>query len=115
MSTVLRFGAFEVDPHSGQLRKHRIRINLREQSFQVLESLLARPAQVVTREELCARLWPDEKSVDVDDNLNAVVARLREALGDSADRPRFVETVPRRGYRFIAEVSPFPARVHTRS
>jgi len=104
MPTVLRFGDFEADLASGQLRKHGIRINVREQSFRVLASLVERPGEVITREELRARLWPGGEFVDFENNLNAIVARLRGALGDSASRPRFVETLPGRGYRFIAKI-----------
>ncbi len=97
----MRFGAFEVDPRAGELRKHGIRIKLREQPFQILLMLLERPGEVVTREELRAKLWPADTFVDFDHGLNAAVNKLREALGDSAEAPRYVETLPRRGYRFI--------------
>jgi TolB-like protein/Tfp pilus assembly protein PilF len=105
MATVVRFDCFEIDLSSGQVRKNGIRIPLREQSFQVLASLLEQPGRVVTRDDLRRRLWPEGIVVDFDNNLNTAVARLREALGDSAERPRFVETIPRRGYRFLATVS----------
>jgi TolB-like protein len=105
MPTFVRFDGFDVDLASGQLRKCGIRIPLREQSFQVLASLLERPGQVVTREDLRRRLWSGEVVVDFDNNLNSAVARLREALGDSADRSRYIETLPKRGYRFLAAVS----------
>ena len=101
----VRFGVFELDRHTGELRKAGARINLPEQPFQVLEALLDRPGDLVTREELRQRLWPAETFVDFDQGLNAAVRRLRDALGDSADTPRFVETLPRRGYRFIAPVT----------
>jgi TolB-like protein/DNA-binding winged helix-turn-helix (wHTH) protein/Tfp pilus assembly protein PilF len=97
----VRFGAFGVDPRAGELRKHGIRIKLREQPFQILLMLLERPGEVVTREELRAKLWPADTFVDFDHGLNAAVNKLREALGDSAEAPRYVETLPRRGYRFI--------------
>lgn len=103
--TIVRFDCFEVDLASGELRKNGIRIPLREQSFQVLASLLEHPERVVTREDLRRRLWPDGVVVDFDNNLNAAVARLREALGDSAKRARFIETLPKRGYRLLAAVS----------
>src|SRR5512139_1512455 len=106
MPTSLRFDAFEVDLAAGRLLKHGSRIHLREQSFRVLELLVARPGEVVTREELRQRLWPTEVFVDFENNLNTAVARLREALGDSADCPRFIETLPKRGYRLMAAVSP---------
>ena len=101
---VVRFGVFEADLRSGELRKSGVRIRLREQAFQVLTELLERPGEVVTREELRDRLWPDGTIVDFDHSLNAAVNSIREVLGDSAASPRFVETLPRRGYRFIAPV-----------
>ena len=101
---VIRFGVFEADLRSGELRKSGVKIRLREQAFQVLSELLERPGEVVTREELRDRLWPDGTFVDFDHSLNAAVNSIREVLGDSAASPRFVETVPRRGYRFIAPV-----------
>jgi TolB-like protein/tetratricopeptide (TPR) repeat protein len=103
-SRVVRFGQFEADLDAGQLRKRGVKIALRDQSFQVLASLLERPGQLVAREDLCRRLWRDEVFVDFERGLNTAVARLREALGDSADHPRFIETLPKRGYRFIADV-----------
>ena len=112
MSTPLRFDCFEVDLAAGRLLKHGIRIHLREQSFRVLEQLLAQPGDVVTREDLRRQLWSSDVFVDFENNLNAAVARLREALGDSAEQPRFIETLPKRGYRFIAPVTqppPVPA------
>jgi TolB-like protein len=108
MSKIGRFDCFEVDFDSGELRKHGIRIPLREQPFQALALLLERPGEVVTRDELRWRLWPTDVFVDFENNLNNVIARLREALGDSADRPRFVETLPKRGYRFIVPVLDAP-------
>jgi len=96
-----RFGVFEIDLNAGELRKHGIKIKLCNQPFQVLTILLERPGEVVTREELKSRLWPSETSVDFDLGLNSAVKKLRDALGDSAEMPRYVETVPRRGYRFI--------------
>ena len=101
---VIRFGVFELDLHAAELRKAGARLSLPAQSFQVLTLLLERPGDLVTREELRQRLWPNGTFVDFEHGLNAVVNRLRETLGDSADRPRFIETVPRRGYRFIAPV-----------
>ena len=97
-----RFGIFEADFVSGELRKNGIRIRLQEQPFQVLVMLLARPGEMVTREQLRARLWPADTFVAFDHSLNTAVNKLREALGDSAANPRFVQTVARRGYRFIA-------------
>ncbi len=108
MSRIIRFGDFEVDLAAGQLRRHGLRIGLRDKSFQILGSLLEQPGEVVTREHLQRRLWPSDVFVDFENNLNTAVARLREALGDSAERPRFIETLPKRGYRFIAKVSEPP-------
>ena len=101
----VRFGVFELDLNAGELRKAGTRVNLPDQPFQVLKALLDRPGELVTREELRQRLWRAETFVDFDQGLNAAVRRLRDALGDSADVPRFVETLPRRGYRFIAPVA----------
>lgn len=101
---LLRFGAFEADPEAHELRKQGMRIRLPDQAFQVLLALLENPGRVVTREELHKRLWPADTFVEFDHNLNNAISRLREALGDSADSPRFIETLPRRGYRFIAPV-----------
>jgi Tol biopolymer transport system component/DNA-binding winged helix-turn-helix (wHTH) protein len=100
---VIRFATFEVDLQAQELRKAGLRLKLNGQPFQVLAILLERPGVVVTREELQKRLWPD-KFVDVDHNLNTAINKIREALGDSSENPRFVETLPRRGYRFIAPV-----------
>jgi TolB-like protein/DNA-binding winged helix-turn-helix (wHTH) protein/Flp pilus assembly protein TadD len=99
-----RFGVFEADIRSGELRKHGVRIKLQDQPFGVLVMLLERAGEVVTREELRKKLWPEDVFVDFDQGLNKAVNKLREALGDTADNPRFVETIPRRGYRFIAPV-----------
>src|SRR5947208_7229729 len=100
----LRFGAFEVDLERAELRKQGLRVRLQEQPFQVLAALLERPGEVVSREELILRLWPDGTVVDFDRGLNAAVTRLRQALSDSAEAPRYVETVARRGYRFLVPV-----------
>lgn len=101
---VLRFGVFEVDLRAGELRKQGVRTRLQEQPLQVLLLLLARPGDVVTREELREKLWPADTFVDFEHSLNAAVKRLRDALGDSAENPRFIETLPRRGYRFLLPV-----------
>jgi TolB-like protein/DNA-binding winged helix-turn-helix (wHTH) protein/Tfp pilus assembly protein PilF len=105
---LVRFAAFELNLRTGELRKSGVRISFSDQPFQVLRALLDRPGDLVTREELRQRLWAAETFVDFERGLNAAVRRLREALGDSADVPRFVETLPRRGYRFIAPVSRGP-------
>src|SRR5262244_1860244 len=102
-SQVIRFATFEVDLQTQELRKSGLRLKLSGQPFQVLVILLEQPGSVITREELQKRLWPDT-FVDVDHNLNTAINKIREALGDSSDNPRFVETLPRRGYRFIAPV-----------
>ena len=100
----LRFSSFELDPQSGELRKAGVLVGLQEQSLKVLVELLERPGDLVTREQLRQRLWPNGTFVDFEHGLNAVINRLRETLGDSAESPRFIQTVPRRGYRFIAPV-----------
>ena len=104
MTSPIRFGAFEVDTRSGELRRQGSRLKLQEQPFQVLVLLLERPGEVVTREELTKRLWRDNTFVDFDRGLNKAINRLREVLRDSAEKPRFIETLPQRGYRFIAPV-----------
>jgi TolB-like protein/DNA-binding winged helix-turn-helix (wHTH) protein/Tfp pilus assembly protein PilF len=101
---VVRFGAFEADLRGGQLRKNGLKVKLQDQPFQILVMLLEHAGEVVTREELHQRLWPADTFTDFDHGLNNAINRLREALRDSADKPRYVETLPRRGYRFIAAV-----------
>ena len=103
-SSMIRFGVFEVDLTTGELRKQGLRIKLRDQPFQILCVLLEHPGQVVTRDELQRRLWPADTFVDFDRGLNRAVNQLRDALCDSADTPRFIETLPKRGYRFIGLV-----------
>src|SRR4249919_3686668 len=100
---LVRFGAFEVDVQTGELRKDGVKLKFSGQPFQVLAILLERPGDIFTREELQKRLWPDT-FVDVERNLNTAVNKIREVLGDSAESPRFIETLPRRGYRFVAPV-----------
>src|ERR1700674_145082 len=114
----LRFGVFEMDFRTGELRKHGMQVRLQKQPFQVLVMLLEHPGEVVTREELQKNLWPADTFVDFDHGLNKTINKIREALGDSAESPRFVETVSRRGYRFLAEVkdvdaAPAPSPEHT--
>ena len=100
-----RFGTYELDAGTGELRKDgKSRPRLQGQILEVLLHLLDRPGEVVTREELRLRLWPADTFVDYDHSLNTAVNKLREALSDSADNPRFIQTIPRRGYRFIASV-----------
>src|SRR5580698_5888116 len=114
----IRFGAFEADLHSGEVRKSGNRIKLQDQPFKVLQILLERPGNLVTREELQTRIWPEENYGDFDHAVNVAVGKLRTALGDSADNPSFIETVPRRGYRFVARldgasVETYPAELST--
>src|SRR6266404_1923748 len=107
----VRFGVYEFDLRSGELRKHGIRIKLQEQPCQILAILLEHRGEMVTREELQRRLWPSDTFVDFDHSLNTAVMRLREALNDSSENPRFIETLPRRGYRFVAPVEEKSASV----
>lgn len=102
---LIGFGPFEVDTRSGERRRRGVRIWLQEQPFQILLILLEHAWEVVLREDLIGRLWPENTFVDFDRGLNKAINRLREALGDSADKPRFIETLPQRGYRFVAQVS----------
>jgi cholera toxin transcriptional activator len=115
---IVRFGVFEVDRPAGELRKSGVRIRLQEQPFQVLALLLERPGAIVTRDELREKLWAADTFVDFDHSLNTAINKVREALGDSASSPRYVETLARRGYRFLGNVevvqesaaNPDPAR-----
>jgi len=102
--TIVSFGPFEVDLQTQELKKGGVRLRLPGQSFQILTILLKQPGQLVPRDELRQALWPAETFVDFEKGINAAITRLREALGDSAENPRYVETLPRRGYRFIAPV-----------
>lgn len=104
-ASVLCFGSFEVDLHNDELRKHGMRVKLQDQPFHILEILLERQGNVVTRDELRERLWPADIFVDFDHSLNTAINKLRNALDDSAERPRYIETLPRRGYRFVAPVA----------
>ena len=106
---LIRFGLFEFDPGSGELRKQGLKVRLQGQPVEILSMLLARPGELVTREELQKKLWPEDTFVDFDPSLNAAMKRLRSALGDSAETPRFIETLARRGYRFVAPVNAQPA------
>jgi DNA-binding winged helix-turn-helix (wHTH) protein len=101
---VVRFGIFEIDLRSGELRKGGLKVRLQEKPFQILAVLLERPGELVTREELKQRLWPDGTFVDFNHGLGTAVKKLRQALGDSSDNPRFIETLPKRGFRFIGPV-----------
>src|ERR1700674_5274237 len=104
-TSVVRFGTYEVSLRSGEVRKAGLKIRVQQQPMKLLETLLERPGEVVTREELRSRVWPNESFGDFDQALNIAIAKLRSALGDSAENPRFIETLPKRGYRFIADVS----------
>src|SRR5579862_2874428 len=100
----IRFGVYKVDLRSGELYKHGIRVKLQDQPFKILALLVERPGDVVTREELRQKLWPADTFVDFDTGLNSAIKKLRDVLADSAEEPRYIETLPRRGYRFIAHV-----------
>jgi TolB-like protein/DNA-binding winged helix-turn-helix (wHTH) protein/Flp pilus assembly protein TadD len=102
--SALQFGTFELDLKAGELRKQGVKVKLQEQPFQVLANLLEHAGDVVTKEELQKRIWPSDTFVDFDHGLHSAITRLREALGDSSESPRFIETIPRRGYRFVAPV-----------
>jgi len=104
-TSVVRFGTYEVSLQSGEVRKAGLRIKVQQQPMKLLEILLERPGEVVTREELRSRVWPNESFGDFDQALNIAIGKLRGALGDSAENPRFIETLPKRGYRFIAVLS----------
>ncbi len=104
--TSIPFGPFEVDLRTEELRKEGVRLHLPGQSFQILKALLTRPGELVTREELRRELWPLDTFGDFEHGLNAAVNKLRQVLGDNADAPRFIETLPRRGYRFIGSGTP---------
>jgi TolB-like protein/DNA-binding winged helix-turn-helix (wHTH) protein/Flp pilus assembly protein TadD len=113
-NSVVRFGTFEVSFHSGEVRKSGLRIRVQHQPMKLLEVLLEHPGEVVTREELRSRVWPNESFGDFDQALNIAIGKLRSAVGDSAENPRFIETLPKRGYRFIADVSVVDADAHTK-
>jgi TolB-like protein/Tfp pilus assembly protein PilF len=109
----VRFDVFEVDLHAGELRKQGVKVKLQEQPFQVLQMLLERRGEVVTREELQKRIWPSDTFVDFEQGLYNAIKRLREALGDSAENPRYIETLARRGYRFIVSLAAKPGRIES--
>src|ERR1700756_4001444 len=112
---IIRFSTFEVNLNTGELRQRGQKVKLQEQPLQVLAALLERPGEMVSREELRGKLWPKDTFVDFDHGLNAAIKRLRDALGESAEAPIFVETVARRGYRFIGNVELPPATLSARS
>ena len=103
---IVRFGPFELDPQCAEVRQDGVRLKLQGQPIQILEMLLAKPGQLVTREEIQERLWPADTFVDFDHSLNTAVKKLRQALSDGVDAPRYIETLPKRGYRFIGKVEP---------
>src|SRR5246127_3254775 len=107
-SELFQFGLFQLDLKTGELRRAGVRVRLQEQPFRVLALLVERAGQVVTREDLRQRVWARNVYVDFDQGVNNAIKKAREALGDSADSPRFIETVERRGYRFVAPVSAVP-------
>src|SRR5215470_9822964 len=104
VATKIRFGVYELDRDAMELRKHGVPIRMQEQPFRVLATLVERPGEIVTREELRERIWGKDTFVDFEQSLNKAVNRVREALNDDAARPQYVETIPRRGYRFVAPV-----------
>src|SRR5215467_14622143 len=108
---VARFGLFEVDFERFLLKKGGLRVKLQDQPFQILTLLLERPGEIVSREEIRQELWPDNTFVEFDGGLNTAIKKLRTALNDSADTPRFIETVPRKGYRFLVPVEFSPDSV----
>src|SRR5690242_21354037 len=101
---MFQFGAFEVNPRAGELRKNGLRIKVQEQPFQMLLLLLERPGEIIGREEIRAKLWAENTFVDFDNAISSAVRKLREALGDNAENPRFIETLAKRGYRFIGQI-----------
>jgi TolB-like protein len=109
----VRFGVYELDVRGGELRKQGVRVKLQEQPFQILQILLERPGQVVTREELRQKIWPSDTFVDFDHGINNAVKRLRAALGDSAEEPRYIETLASRGYRFIGSNNAHTRRIES--
>jgi DNA-binding winged helix-turn-helix (wHTH) protein len=101
---IVRFGPFELDHAAGELRKNGTRIRLQDQPLQLLQILLQQPGKVISREELQRHIWPSDTFVDFDHGINNAIKRLREALGDTAETPRYIKTVPRRGYRFAGTI-----------
>src|SRR5580658_7112176 len=108
----IRFGEFETDLNAGEIRKSGSRIKLQDQPFRVLQLLLEHPGDLVTREELQSRIWPEDSFGDFDHAVNVAVGKLRAALGDSAENPYIIKTVPRRGYRFVASLDEGPVDTH---
>src|SRR5438552_2104482 len=108
---IVRFGSFELDQAAGELRKDGAKVRLQEQPLEVLQILLEHPGKLISREELQRRIWPSDTFVDFDHGVNNAIKRLREALGDTAETPRYIETLPRRGYRFIGTIKADPQDV----
>jgi cholera toxin transcriptional activator len=109
----VRFGIFEADFVAGELRKRGVKVKLQEQPLQILQMLLQRPGEVVTRDELQHKIWPADTFVDFEQGLYNAVRRLRDALKDSAEKPRFIETLSRRGYRFIGTIDASPRQIQS--
>src|SRR5215471_19463199 len=110
---VVRFGAYELDQRAGELRKEGVRIRLQDQPLQMLLLLLEQPGRIITREELRQKIWSSDTFVDYDHGINNAIKRLRETLGDTAETPRYIETLPRRGYRFIPKIEQESPRFHS--
>jgi len=108
---IVRFGAYELDHQAGELRKDGVRIRLQEQPLHILWILLEQPGRIVAREDLRQKIWPSDTFVDFEHGINNAIKRLREALGDTTETPRFVETLPRRGYRFISAIEEAPSNL----
>src|SRR6266567_5502218 len=108
LTNIIRFGIFQLDLKTRELHKAGVKVKLQDQPFRVLASLVAQAGQVITREELRQNIWPTDVYVAFDQGLNNAIKKVRDALGDSADNPRFIETVARHGYRFLAPVSTLP-------
>src|SRR5580658_2660391 len=104
----IRFGPFEADSRSGELRKHGIKVRIGQQTFHILMMLLEHPGEVVLREDLRMKLWPHDTVVEFDHSINAAIQKLRGALGETAEQPKYIETLPRRGYRFMGSVEVVP-------
>ena len=109
----IRFDTFELDVQAGELRRQGVRIRLQDQPLQILAMLLEHPGELVTREKLRERLWPSNSFVDFDHGLNRAINKLREALGDSAETPRYIETLARRGYRFLGALKSDPQPIRS--
>ena len=112
-SQIIRFSAFELDVRAGELRRQGVKVKLQDQPLRILQMLLANPGQLVTREELRSTLWPTNTFIDFDHGLNKAINKLRDALGESADRPRFIETLAKRGYRFLADPAAHPRQIRS--